>query len=56
MSEEGLWDAITVACALAVVVLYGLNMLRKQGSKGVGLLFLGVAVVLLGGFMFYYVK
>ena len=56
MSEEGLWDAITVACALAVVVLYGLNMLRKQGSKGLGLLFLGVAVVFLGGFIFYYVK
>ena len=56
MSEEGLWDAITVACALAVVVLYGLNMLKKQGQKGLGLLFLGVAVVLLGGFMFYYIK
>lgn len=56
MSEEGLWDAATVAVALAVVILYGLNMMKKQGSKGLGLLFLGVAVVLLGGFMFYYVK
>lgn len=55
MSEEALWDAITVAVALGVVVLYGLHRMRTQGGedRGLGMLFLILGVVLLGGFLLY---
>lgn len=55
MSEEALWDAITVAVALGVVVLYGLHRMRTQGveDRGLGMLFLILGVVLLGGFLLY---
>lgn len=55
MSEEALWDAVTVGVSLGVVVLYGLHRMRtKNGEdRGLGMIFLILGVALLGGFLLY---